>query len=93
MWSQFRRWSHNGTWAARALTLLHAAAGEADGRAEQTPSIVVIDTHLARGASNGGLTVHDRRGPYGRTMGAHRAVTWTATGRPAGAPVVPALPP
>src|SRR5206468_1865143 len=42
--------SRNGTWA-RALTVLHAAAREADGRIEATPSMVVIDTHLARGAS------------------------------------------
>ena len=38
-----------------------------DRRADPTPSMVVIDTHLARGASNGGLTFHDRGGPYGRT--------------------------
>jgi putative transposase len=43
VWSQFRRWSRTGTWA-RALTVLHAAAREADGRAEATPSMVVIDT-------------------------------------------------
>lgn len=42
-WSQFRRWSRNGTWA-QALTVLHAAARESDGRAERTPSMVVIDT-------------------------------------------------
>ena len=54
VWSQFRRWSRNGTWT-RALTVLHKAAREADGRAEPTPSMVVIDTHLARGASNGGF--------------------------------------
>ena len=53
VWSQFRRWSRNGTWA-RALTVLHAAAREVDGRVEVTPSMVVIDTHLARGTSNGG---------------------------------------
>jgi transposase len=68
VWSQFRRWSRNGTWT-RALTVLHAAAREADGRVEETPSMVVIDTHLARGASNGGFTFHDRGGPYGRTQG------------------------
>lgn len=38
VWSQFRRWSRNGTWA-RALTVLHAAAREADGRAEATSSM------------------------------------------------------
>jgi transposase len=53
VWSQFRRWSRNGTWA-RALTVLHTAAREADGRAVATPSMVVIDTHLARGASTAG---------------------------------------
>ncbi len=40
--------------------MLHGAAREADGRAGATPSMVVIDTHLARRASNGGFTFHDR---------------------------------
>jgi putative transposase len=89
VWSQFRRWSRNGTWA-RALTVLHAAARQADGRADATPSMVVIDTHLARGASNGGFTFHDRGGPYGRTKGAKRIVAVDVTGLPVGALVVPA---
>jgi transposase len=84
VWSQFRRWSRNGTWA-QALTALHAAARESDGRAERTPSLVVIDTHLARGASNGGLTFHDRGGPYGRTKGAKRVVAVDVTGLPVAA--------
>src|SRR4051794_38573083 len=46
VWSQFHRWSRNGTWA-QALTVLHAAAREVGGRTEETPSMVVIDTHLA----------------------------------------------
>ncbi len=89
VWSQFRRWSRNGTWA-RALTVLHQAAREADGRGELTPSMVVIDTHLARGGSNGGVTFHDRGGPYGRTKGAKRIVAVDVTGLPVGALVVPA---
>ena len=89
VWSQFRRWSRNGTWA-RALTVLHKAAREADGRTGATPSMVVIDTHLARGASNGGFTFHDRGGPYGRTKGAKRVVAVDVTGLPVGALVVPA---
>lgn len=89
VWSQFRRWSRNGTWA-QALTVLHAAARQHDGRAEQTPSMVVIDTHLARGASNGGFTFHDRGGPYGRTKGAKRVVAVDVTGLPVAALVVPA---
>jgi len=36
--------------------VLHKAAEEADGRTQATPSMVVIDTHLARGASDGGFT-------------------------------------
>ena len=52
--------------------------------------MVVIDTHLARGASNGGFTFHDRGGPYGRTKGARRVVAVDATGLPVGALVVPA---
>ena len=89
VWSQFRRWSRNGTWA-QALTVLHAAARRQDGRAEQTPSMVVIDTHLARSASNGGLTFHDRGGPYGRTKGAKRVVAVDVTGLPVAVKVVPA---
>ena len=89
VWSQFRRWTRNGTWA-RTLTVLHEAARAADGRAHATPSMVVIDTHLARGASNGGLSFHDRGGPYGRTKGAKRIVAVDVTGLPVGALVVPA---
>lgn len=89
VWSQFRRWSRNGTWA-HALTVLHAAARRQDRRAEQTPSMVVIDTHLARGASNGGFTFHDRGGPYGRTKGAKRVVAVDVTGLPVAPIVVPA---
>ena len=89
VWSQFRRWSRNGTWA-QALTVLHTAAREEDGRSEQTPSMVAIDTHLARGASNGGFTFHDRGGPYGRTKGAKRVVAVDVTGLPVAAVVVPA---
>jgi putative transposase len=89
VWSQFRRWSRNGTWA-RALTVLHAAARQAESRAEATPSMLVIDTHLARGASNGGATFHDRGGPFGRTKGAERIVAVYVTGLPVGALVVSA---
>jgi hypothetical protein len=52
--------------------------------------MVVIDTHLARGASNGGLTFHNKGGPYGRTKGAKRVVAVDVTGLPVGALVVPA---
>jgi len=52
--------------------------------------LVVIDTHLARGASNGGVTFHDRGGPYGRTKGAKRVVAVDVTGLPMAALVVPA---
>jgi putative transposase len=66
VWSQLRWWSRNGT-RARALAVVHRAARVAEGRAAATPSMVVIDT-LARGASNGGFTFHDRGGPYGRPL-------------------------
>ena len=51
--------------------------------------MVVIDTHLARGASNGGLTFHDRGGPFGRTKGAKRVVAVDVTGLLVAAVVVP----
>ena len=70
VWSQFRRWSRNGTWT-RALTVLHKAAREADGRAEPTPSMVVIDTHLA----------HRRLGRSRRLAKSFEVTTTSATGR------------
>jgi hypothetical protein len=47
--------------------------------------MLVIDTHLAGGASNGGATFHDRGGPFGRTKGAKRIVAVDVTGLPVGA--------
>ena len=54
------------------------------------PSMVAIDTHLARGASTGGFTFHDRGGPYGRTEGARCVVAVDVTGLPVAAVVAPA---
>ena len=88
VWSQFRRWSSGGTWA-QALTVLHAAARTEAGRTDETPSMFVIDTHLACGASNGGFTFYDRRGAYGRTKGAKRLVAVDVTGLPVAPRVVP----
>ncbi len=92
VWSQFRRWSRNGTWSA-VVAALHELARRSEGRAEAKPSMVVIDTHLARGASNGGVTFHDRGGPYGRTNGAKRAVAVDVCGLPLAVRVVPASTP
>jgi putative transposase len=69
------------------LTELHQAARIASGR-EPCPSMLVIDTHLARAASNGGTTFHDKGGPYGRTLGAKRVVAVDVTGLPIGGLVV-----
>lgn len=88
VWSQFRRWRDNGTWE-RVLTEAHEQARIAAGRPAQ-PSMVTIDPHLARGASNGGRTFHDRGGPYGATKGAKRVVAVDITGLPVAARVVPA---
>jgi hypothetical protein len=44
--------------------------------------MVVIDTHLARGAPNGGATFHNQGGPFGRTNGAKRIVCVDVTGLP-----------
>jgi hypothetical protein len=52
--------------------------------------MVVIDTHLARRASSGGVTFHDRGGPCGRTNGARRVVAVDVTELPVGASLVPA---
>ena len=55
--------------------------------------MVGIGTHLARGASNGGVTPHDLGGPYGRTNGAERVVAVDVCGLPVAARVVPASTP
>jgi len=73
IWSQFRRWSRNGTWT-RVLVALHASSRIALGRKDPRPSMVVIDTHLARGPPMGGATFHNQGGPYGRTNRAKRFV-------------------
>jgi hypothetical protein len=52
--------------------------------------MVVIDAHLARGASNGGVTFHNQGGPYGRTNGAKRIVCVNVTGLPLCVRAVPA---
>lgn len=57
---------------------------------KRLPSALVIDSSLARGASQGGATFHDRGGPYGATKGAKRVVAVDATGLPVGVIVVPA---
>jgi hypothetical protein len=61
-----------------------AAGGDATG------SMVVIDTHLACGASNGGFTFHDRGGPYGAAKSATGVVALEVTGLPVGALVAAA---
>jgi len=56
---------------------LHRQARTELGWAEETPSMVVMDTHLARGASNGGATFHKGGGPHGATKGRSGASRWT----------------
>lgn len=88
VWSQFRRWRINGTWEA-VLTQLHEQARVGAGR-DPRPSLVTIDSALVRGAAQGGVSFHDRGGPYGATLGAKRVVAVDVTGLPVGAVVVPA---
>lgn len=89
VWAQFRRWSLNGTFTTMLATV-HEQARIDVGRTDRLPSMVVIDTHLARGASHGGATFHDRGGPYGLTNGAKRAISVDITGLPLAARVLPA---
>ena len=88
VWSQFRRWSRNGTWA-HALTVLHAAAprgrkggGDAvDGRHRHPPCTRSIQqrVHVPR-----------PRRPLRPYQGAKRVVAVDVTGLPVAAVVVPA---
>ena len=64
------------------LVALHALLRTNLGRKEPLPSMVVIDTHLARGVSNGGATFHNQGDPHGRTKGAERIVCVDVTGLP-----------
>jgi len=89
VWSQFRRWSRNGAWA-RVPATLHASARTVLGRTEPLPSMMVIDTHLARGAPNDGSTFHNQGGRYGRTNGPKRIVGVDVTSLPLRVRVVPA---
>ncbi len=52
--------------------------------------MVAVDTHLGRGASNGGRTFHDRGGPHGSTSGAKRAIAVDVTAMPLAAVALPA---
>lgn len=70
------------------LGVSYCADGSRGHRAEH--AVPKINLHLARGASNGGSTFHDRGGPYGRTKGAKRVVAVDVTGLPVAAVVVPA---
>ena len=74
VWSQFRRWSRNGTWA-RALTVLHKAAREAVGRTEATPSMVVAERRELVLVDRGVTAASARR--LGRRQGLEvRRVGW-----------------
>jgi putative transposase len=86
--SQFYRWRNKGVWA-KALAALHEQVREAAGR-DPTPSMVIIDPSLVRGASNGGKTFHDKGGPRGGTNGAKSVVAVDITTLPIAAEVVPA---
>ena len=57
------------------------------GRAEASPSLLVIDSSLARGASNGGATFHVKGVSYGR-MGRNAKGAVDVTGLPVAALVV-----
>ncbi|MET8150654.1 transposase [Actinoplanes sp. NPDC049668] len=72
------------------LAGLHAHARTVLDRAAPTPSLITIDTHLARGSSHGGATFHDRGDPFGRVKGAKRAIAVDVTGLPIAATVFPA---
>lgn len=89
VWSQFRRWCANDT-LGLLLAELHKEARIIKGRGHVLPSLVVVDTHLARGASNGGVTFHNQGGPRGWTKGAKRVVAVDVTGLPLASFVVPA---
>src|SRR5690606_27673436 len=86
VWSQFRRWSQNGTWTT-VLAALHEHARVKAGCSGSKSSLVVVDSHLSKGASNGGETFHRRGCPYGATNGAERVVAVDVTGLPLAARV------
>jgi putative transposase len=89
VWGRFCRLTDADVFGA-VLLGLHGQARLYLNRAEVLPSLLIIDSQLARGASNGGPTFHDRGGPGGRTNGPKRVVAVDVTGLPVVALVVPA---
>lgn len=81
VWGSFQRWSRAGVFGP-VLAGLHGQARLVAGRAEALPSLLVVDSHLARGAANGGGSFHDQGGPWGATNGAKRFVAVDVTGMP-----------
>lgn len=84
VWGSFQRWSRAGVFGP-VLAGLHGHARLAAGRAERLPSLLVIDSQLARGAASGGGSFHDQGGPWGATHGAKRFVAVDVTGMPVAA--------
>jgi hypothetical protein len=67
-WGRFRRRSDAGTFGI-ALVGLHANAWLDLGRSARLPSLVLIDSQLARRPCTGGPTCHDRSEHWGTAAG------------------------
>jgi putative transposase len=89
VWGSFNRWSKAGAFAP-VLRGLHGQTRLLLGRAEEFPSLVIVDAQLARGATNGGGSFHGQGGPWGATKGAKRFIAVDVTGFPMAGVVVSA---
>ena len=89
VWGSFNRWSRVGVFGP-VLRGLHGQTRLLLGRADELPSLVIVDAQLARGAANGGGSFHGQGGPWGATKGAKRFIAVDVTGFPVAGIVVSA---
>lgn len=71
VWSQWRRWRDNGTWAAAMRVLAREIRLRHNRKAD--PTMVMIDAQTVKGG-RAGKTFHEARGRGGYTRGAKRTI-------------------
>jgi transposase len=79
VWSQWRRWRDNGTWA-KAMKVLATEVRLRHGRSA-TPSMLMVDGQTVRGG-RAGPTFHEAGGRGGHTNGAKRTILVEYLGLP-----------
>ena len=89
VWSQWRRWRDNGTWA-QAMRILASEIRLRHGR-KANPTMLMIDGQTVRGG-RAGPTFHEAGGRGGHTTGAKRTILVEILGLPVASRVDSAKP-